>query len=140
MYSTLKRRGNGRFHAVSTWNTRGTFLSSISLSRQYSGKMTKVCLSLRLYVQATIIKCKTILNFLGLTETVQDSLKSSKGDMRSNVTLLGGTCYNTNMIDSCYQVNFSVRAWRYEFRGTNKTNFLNFVYNFIHTNLTYYLQ
>ena len=23
MYSTLKRRGNGRFHVVSTWNTRG---------------------------------------------------------------------------------------------------------------------
>ena len=23
VYSTLKRRGNGRFHVVSTWNTRG---------------------------------------------------------------------------------------------------------------------
>ena len=38
MYSTLKRRGNGRFHVVSSWNTRGVFVgkkfkqhSSISL-------------------------------------------------------------------------------------------------------------
>ena len=25
-YSTLKRRGNGRFHVVSTWNTREVFV------------------------------------------------------------------------------------------------------------------
>ena len=29
-YSTLKRRGNGRFHVVSTWNTRGLFYFSDS--------------------------------------------------------------------------------------------------------------
>ena len=27
VYSTLKRRGNGRFHFVVTWNTRGVFVS-----------------------------------------------------------------------------------------------------------------
>ena len=26
VYSTLKRRGNDRFHVVSTWNTRGVFV------------------------------------------------------------------------------------------------------------------
>ena len=26
VHSTLKRRGNGRFHVVSTWNTRGVFV------------------------------------------------------------------------------------------------------------------
>ena len=26
VYSTLKRRENGRFHVVSTWNTRGVFV------------------------------------------------------------------------------------------------------------------
>ena len=26
VYSTLKRRGSGRFHVVSTWNTRGMFV------------------------------------------------------------------------------------------------------------------
>ena len=26
VYSTLKRHGNGRFHVVSTWNTRGTLV------------------------------------------------------------------------------------------------------------------
>ena len=26
VYSTLKRRGNGRFHVVSTWNTRDVFV------------------------------------------------------------------------------------------------------------------
>ena len=26
MYSTLKRRRNGRLHVVSTWNTRGVFV------------------------------------------------------------------------------------------------------------------
>ena len=26
MYSTLKRLGNGRFHVVSTWNTRGVLV------------------------------------------------------------------------------------------------------------------
>ena len=25
VYSTLKRRGNGRFYVVSMWNTRGVF-------------------------------------------------------------------------------------------------------------------
>ena len=29
VYSTLKRRGNGRFHVVSTWNTGGVFLRGI---------------------------------------------------------------------------------------------------------------
>ena len=29
VYFTLKRRGNGRFHAVSTWNTRGLFVGFI---------------------------------------------------------------------------------------------------------------
>ena len=28
MYSTLKRRGNGRVHVVSTWNTRGVFVNT----------------------------------------------------------------------------------------------------------------
>ena len=26
VYSTLKRRGNGRFHVISTWNTSGVFV------------------------------------------------------------------------------------------------------------------
>ena len=26
VYSTLKRRGIGRFHVISTWNTRGMFV------------------------------------------------------------------------------------------------------------------
>ena len=29
VYSTLKRRGNSRFHVVSTWNTHGVFLGNI---------------------------------------------------------------------------------------------------------------
>ena len=29
VYSTLKRRGNGRFQVVSTWNTRGVFLGIV---------------------------------------------------------------------------------------------------------------
>ena len=29
VYSTLKRRGNGRFHVVSTWSTRGLFVGQI---------------------------------------------------------------------------------------------------------------
>ena len=29
VYSTLKRRGNGRFHVVSTWNTRDVFVGRI---------------------------------------------------------------------------------------------------------------
>ena len=29
MYSTLKQRGNGGFHAVSTWNTRVMFVGKI---------------------------------------------------------------------------------------------------------------
>ena len=28
VYSTLKRRGNVRFHVVSTWNTRGVFVGN----------------------------------------------------------------------------------------------------------------
>ena len=31
MYSTLIRRGNGRFHVVSTWNTHGVFVGNMSL-------------------------------------------------------------------------------------------------------------
>ena len=27
-YSALKRRGNGSFHVVSTWNTRGVFIGN----------------------------------------------------------------------------------------------------------------
>ena len=30
-YSTLKRRGNGRFHAVSTWSTCGVFVRILTL-------------------------------------------------------------------------------------------------------------
>ena len=30
MYSTLKRRGNGRFYVVSTWNTCGVFAGFLS--------------------------------------------------------------------------------------------------------------
>ena len=30
-YSTLKRRENGRFHVVSTWNIRGVFVGKYSL-------------------------------------------------------------------------------------------------------------
>ena len=29
--STLKRRGNGRFHVVSTWNPRGVFVGILLL-------------------------------------------------------------------------------------------------------------
>ena len=29
VYSTLKRRGNSRFHVVLTWNTRGVFVRII---------------------------------------------------------------------------------------------------------------
>ena len=29
VYFTLKGRGNGRFHVVSTWNTRGLFVRFI---------------------------------------------------------------------------------------------------------------
>ena len=35
MYSTLKRRGNERFHVVSTWNTCGVFVGYIE--KFYSG-------------------------------------------------------------------------------------------------------
>ena len=34
MRSTLKQRENGRFHVVSTWNTRGVFLG-LMVSRTY---------------------------------------------------------------------------------------------------------
>ena len=30
MYSTLKQRGNERFHVVSMWNTRGVFVGRVS--------------------------------------------------------------------------------------------------------------
>ena len=30
VYSTLKRRGNGRFHVVSTWNPRDVFIGKFS--------------------------------------------------------------------------------------------------------------
>ena len=40
MYSTLKRRGNVRFHVISTWNTRGVVVESmikvICIKQQYS--------------------------------------------------------------------------------------------------------
>ena len=29
VYSTLKRRGKGRFQVVSTWNTRGVFVGKV---------------------------------------------------------------------------------------------------------------
>ena len=36
VYSTLKRRGNGGFHVVSTWNTRGFFVGKLtSLIKKY---------------------------------------------------------------------------------------------------------
>ena len=30
VYSTLKRHGNGGFHAISTWNTHGVFVEVLS--------------------------------------------------------------------------------------------------------------
>ena len=32
VYSTLKRRGNERFHVVSTWNTRGVFVGTLAIT------------------------------------------------------------------------------------------------------------
>ena len=34
VYSTLKRRGNGRVYVVSTWNTRGVFVGIFHMSKQ----------------------------------------------------------------------------------------------------------
>ena len=33
VYSTLKRRGSGRFHVVSTWNTRGVLVGILDKSK-----------------------------------------------------------------------------------------------------------
>ena len=33
--STLKQRGNGRFHVVSTWNSRGVFVGHMLLESVY---------------------------------------------------------------------------------------------------------
>ena len=33
VYSTLKRRGNGRFHVVSAWNTRGVFVGLLVFAK-----------------------------------------------------------------------------------------------------------
>ena len=40
VYSTLKRRGNERFHVVSTWNTRGVFVGYVLALLIYSYIMT----------------------------------------------------------------------------------------------------
>ena len=32
VYSTLKRRGNERFHVVSTWNKRGVFVGTLAIT------------------------------------------------------------------------------------------------------------
>ena len=38
MYSTLNRRGNGRFHVVLTWNTRGVFVGCSIYYRSHKRK------------------------------------------------------------------------------------------------------
>ena len=40
VYSTLKRRGNVRFHVVSTWNTCGVFVGYVLALLIYSFIMT----------------------------------------------------------------------------------------------------
>ena len=40
VYSTLKRRGNERFHVVSTWNTRGVFVGNIGF---WFGSFVRKC-------------------------------------------------------------------------------------------------
>ena len=42
VYSTLKRRGNGRIHVVSTWNTRGVFVGEIRVL-QSTKDLTRFC-------------------------------------------------------------------------------------------------
>ena len=43
--STLKRRGNDRFHVVSTWNTRGVFVGTIQ--KIYSKMFSRPCANSR---------------------------------------------------------------------------------------------
>ena len=40
VYSTLKRRGNDRFHVISTWNTRGVFVGSIKETRKSKKRLS----------------------------------------------------------------------------------------------------
>ena len=47
MYSTLKRRGNDRFHVVSTRNTRGVFVEGgFNMKRNTGLKWVNFCLSI----------------------------------------------------------------------------------------------
>ena len=36
MYSTLKQVGNGRFHVIPTWDTRGVFVGMLETSKAFS--------------------------------------------------------------------------------------------------------
>ena len=41
VYATFKRRGNNRFHVVSTWNTRGVFVGYFLIMRCHQKKVLR---------------------------------------------------------------------------------------------------
>ena len=69
VYSTLKRRGNGRFHVVSTWNTGGVFLRGI-LRGAHSKPFIKISGILLLIVR--FVKCsdQTIIQIISKNKSV----------------------------------------------------------------------
>ena len=70
MDSTLKRRGNGRFHVVSTWNPRGVFVGKENCFQKT--KVTETGLSDFHKLISTFLR----LHFLNLKRFITEIIKN----------------------------------------------------------------